>query len=156
MAGQSQSGIKVIVGANVTSIPDYLFKSTNSTSSAPNIVTIEFESGSVCKIIGAFAFSHCNKIQSVSLPDSITSIGRNAFQYGTGLTSIYIPSSITKITASDQWASPFFCCSSALKIYCGSSSTKSGWSKYWNYYNSSNTLNTTYGITRQVYESTYK
>ncbi len=50
--------------------------------------------------IGASAFSGCTGLTSVTIPDSVTSIGSKAFSGCTGLTSITIPDSVTSIDAS--------------------------------------------------------
>ena len=47
--------------------------------------------------IGAYAFSGCAGLTSVTIPDSVTSIGNNAFSGCSGLTSIKIPDSVTSI-----------------------------------------------------------
>ena len=46
--------------------------------------------------IGAWAFSDTG-LTSVTIPDSVTSIGKRAFFYCTGLTSVTIPGSVTSI-----------------------------------------------------------
>jgi len=74
----------------------------------------------------------------------------------TSLTSIYIPSSVTTITASSSCLnSPFYGCSSSLKIYCGASSKPSGWGDFWNYRTTSATYTPTWGVTREQYNSQY-
>ena len=105
--------------------------------------------------IGNNAFSGCESLTSITIPDSVTSIGKCAFSACTGLTNIYIPSSVTTISASGYYNSPFAYCSSSLKIYCGASSKPSGWGTYWNYYNSSTALSTTWGVTRAEYDALY-
>ncbi len=45
--------------------------------------------------IGAYAFSNCDGLTSVTIPDSVISIMRYAFRGCTGLTSIIIPDSVT-------------------------------------------------------------
>ena len=47
--------------------------------------------------IGEYAFSDCSILTSITIPDSVTSIGRNAFSYCSSLTSITIPDSVTSI-----------------------------------------------------------
>ena len=47
--------------------------------------------------IGEGAFSHCTGLTSVIIGNSVTNIGRNAFNSCTGLTSIEIPNSVTSI-----------------------------------------------------------
>lgn len=46
--------------------------------------------------IGEFAFAGCSALQSVVIPDSVTSIGKNAFAES-GLVSVVIPDSVTTI-----------------------------------------------------------
>jgi hypothetical protein len=48
------------------------------------IKTIVVEEG--INKIGEFAFDGCNNLQNVSLPESLTTIGKNAFSYCVGLT----------------------------------------------------------------------
>ena len=47
--------------------------------------------------IGSQAFQSCRSLTSVTIPNSVTSIGNNAFYNCTGLTSITIPDSVTSI-----------------------------------------------------------
>ncbi len=47
--------------------------------------------------IGAYAFSGCSGLTSITIPKSVTNIGESAFSYCSGLTSITIPESVTSI-----------------------------------------------------------
>ena len=47
--------------------------------------------------IGNSAFSFCIGLTSIEIPNSVTSIEKNAFIYCIGLTSIIIPNSVTSI-----------------------------------------------------------
>lgn len=47
--------------------------------------------------IGGSAFNGCSSLESVTIPDGVTSIGSSAFRGCTGLTSITIPDSVTSI-----------------------------------------------------------
>ncbi len=47
--------------------------------------------------IGEYAFSGCSGLTSVTIPNSVTSIGNSAFEYCSSLTSVTIPNSVTSI-----------------------------------------------------------
>ena len=57
------------------------------------------------------AFSGCSGLTSVTIPESVTSIGENAFSSCSSLTSVTIPDSVTSI---GRWA--FYNCSSLTSI----------------------------------------
>ncbi len=47
--------------------------------------------------IGDYAFSRCSSLESVTIPDSVTSIGDYAFSRCSSLASVTIPNSVTSI-----------------------------------------------------------
>lgn len=47
--------------------------------------------------IGSYAFHSCGSLTSIAIPDSVTSIGSDAFSYCSSLTSITIPDSVESI-----------------------------------------------------------
>ena len=51
-------------------------------------------------VIGAYAFSDCSGLTSLTLPAGITSIGERAFEDCSGLTSLTLPAGITEIGSS--------------------------------------------------------
>ena len=63
--------------------------------------------------IGELAFSHCNSLTSITIPNSVTSIGEFSFTDCSSLTSITIPNSVTSI---GNYA--FYDCSSLASITC--------------------------------------
>lgn len=72
-------------------------------------------------IIANMAFNGCSSITSVSIPDSVTSIGQTAFGGCTSLTSVIIPNSVTSIS---NYA--FASCSGLTSVTIGSGVTSIG------------------------------
>ena len=72
------------------------------------------------------AFLSCTALASVTIPNSITTIGASAFSNCDSLISIIIPASVETINthAFDQC--------SYITIYCEASSKPSGWILTWN------------------------
>ncbi|MBO7496543.1 MAG: leucine-rich repeat domain-containing protein [Salinivirgaceae bacterium] len=76
--------------------------------------------------IGKNAFKNCNNLNSIVIPDRVTSIGGSAFYDCSGLTSITIPESVTSI---GEYA--FKNCQNAT-LYCQAESKPLGWNGWWN------------------------
>lgn len=70
--------------------------------------------------IGSSAFSSCERLTSITIPDSVTSIGSSAFSFCSGLTRITIPDSVTRIGHS-----AFYGCSRLTSI--NFNGTKAQW-----------------------------
>lgn len=104
---------KLTIGKDLVTIGEDAFYNT-----FPVSLTVEFEAGSSLKTIGNLAFGftdlttitlpdsvetigdsafyHCDKLTSVNIPDNVTTIGDGAFQ-NTAITSVSIPGSVKTI-----------------------------------------------------------
>ena len=71
--------------------------------------------------IGKSAFSGCTSLTSVTIPNSVTEIGKSAFWECSSLTSVTIPESVTKI---GEWV--FASCTSLASVYCKATTPPSG------------------------------
>ncbi|MBQ2906748.1 MAG: leucine-rich repeat domain-containing protein [Bacteroidales bacterium] len=69
---------------------------TGTAITIPSSVEIGGMECSVTKV-GHLAFSYCNQLTSIEIPNSVTSIGDQAFYSCTNLTSIEIPNSVSSI-----------------------------------------------------------
>ena len=127
------SKANIILSDDITEIPSNAFNNSSglilTMSKIPTIASGSFNDARNCKIIlvdgiteipaGAFrligraltsitipnsvtsignqAFQNCTSLTSITLPDGVTSIGNLAFEYCTSLTSITLPDGITSI-----------------------------------------------------------
>lgn len=111
----------------VTSIDDYAFIDCDNGpqlgGTRLNTVTIP----NTVTSIGVGAFRDCNGLTSVSIPNSVTSIGSGAFYDCSSLSSINIPDSVTSIEGST-----FYHCTSLASINIPNSVTYIGWSAFRN------------------------
>ena len=84
----------IILPKELKYIGDYAF------ANCKNLVSVDFEEGSSLETIDSSAFSYCDKLTSVSLPDSITTMNNNVFDRCISLKNINIPKSLTAISNS--------------------------------------------------------
>ncbi len=94
-------------------------------SSKSEIAILDTFEGKPVTSIGARAFAFCNKLTSITIPDSVTSFGDQAFYCCSGLTSITIPDSVTSIGGL-----AFHNCSSLTSVTIGSGVTSIGSSMF--------------------------
>ena len=103
-----------------TSINEEIVEPRNRNAFGDNIVSNKYIDGKgVIKfngdvtLLGNSAFSNCDNLTSITIPDSVTEIGKSAFSYCDNLTSVTIPDSVTSI---GDWA--FYDCGSLTSVYC--------------------------------------
>ncbi|MBP3495790.1 MAG: leucine-rich repeat domain-containing protein [Clostridia bacterium] len=112
-AGEDGNGIKVTIGKNVTRIPAYLFyNSYDGPNQWPvNIISVEFEEGSVCESIGIGAFFDCTSLKEVHISDIASwcnisfsgassnplSLAENLYINNELVTNLVIPNTVTRI-----------------------------------------------------------
>ncbi|MBQ4111586.1 MAG: leucine-rich repeat domain-containing protein, partial [Clostridia bacterium] len=100
---------------SVTSIGSDAFRGC---SGLKNVI---FGENSRLTTISAWAFLNCTSLTSVTIPDSVTSIGESIFSNCTNLTSITIPDSVTTIAKG-----AFYSCTSLTSITIPDSVTTIG------------------------------
>ncbi len=102
-------------------------------SSNPYLVLIKAKLAKSCvinentKIISAFAFLNCAKLESIIIPSGVTGIGGYAFRYCYALTSVVIPSSVTSMENN------IFEDCQEVTVYCEANYKPDGWSVNWKY-----------------------
>src|SRR5476649_1018921 len=69
---------------------------TGFSGSGASLIIPSTINGQAVTSIGNLAFSFISGVTSITIPNSVTSIGTGAFQ-GTALTSITLPSSVTSV-----------------------------------------------------------
>ena len=92
----------------------------------PTSVSYEGKKYSVTSI-GNYAFGNCDRLTSVTIPNSVTSIGYRAFSGCTGLTSVTIPNSVKSIGYN-----AFEGCIGLTSVIIGNSVTTIGRSAFYN------------------------
>ena len=106
---------KAVVDEGITTIGSFAFFDLK------NLTEVELPVSSLTKI-GGYAFAGCTSLASISIPESVMSIGHNAFSGCTSLTSASIPKGVTNI---DTYA--FSSCSSLTAISIPESVTSIGY-----------------------------
>ena len=99
-------------------IPDEVTEIKNVFSGCKSIKTVTIPDSVTS--IGEYAFSGCTNLESITIPDSVTNIGNSAFR-SSGLESVAIPSSITSI---GEYT--FYDCSNLKSVTIPSSVTSIG------------------------------
>ncbi len=97
-AGTAKSGMRVVFGDSVETIPPYLFFAEGA---YPNISAVVI--GKHVKTIGDYALPYC-QCTSLTIPDQVETIGENAFVNG-NFSSLTLGQGLRKIGKS-----AFFCC----------------------------------------------
>ena len=82
----------------------------------------EFKYFTGLKSVENYAFNWCTSLQSINIPDSVTSIGREAFNWCDSLQFVNIPDSVTIIGEGAFW-----CCKSLQSINIPNSVTSIGY-----------------------------
>ena len=143
---------KLITSCKNTIIPDNI-KVIGEKAFAANINLISIIIPNTVESIESLAFNGCTNLKSLSLNSGLKSIGERALYDCRSLTKLFIPNSVQNINAANISNRLFSEKMSNLQIYCEASSKPDGWGDYWNYYDSSNQLNVTWGYTRAQFDA---
>lgn len=94
------------------------------------------------------------KLKLKNVP-SIGNSGLKGFQMDatSGKRAVYIPVSCTTVGGASSTSGCFYAANASTKIYCGATSTPSGFGTYWNSINSSTRLSTTWGVTEEQFDA---
>ena len=105
--------------------------------------------------IGNGMLMNCHNLAITEIPDGVTYIGLLAFGNCTTLSTLWIPASCLTVAEYGGFPdySPFYGCNSTLHIYCEAASKPVGWDTYWNYYDDTHALTTTWNTTLEAYRA---
>lgn len=107
--GYDSQGVILIIGKDVKQIPNELFGGNDA-----NLLEVIFEEDSVCESIGNGAFSYCDKLRNIVIPDSVISIGDFAFYLCNNLMIQFETLSIPK-ELGDHWHDGAVICTDVIK-----------------------------------------
>ena len=88
---------KIIIGKDITSVGRFAF------THAYYITEIVFEEGSKLEVVDYEAFYYNKEVKTITLPDTVKSIGWRAFGNWQKLQTIYLPDGVTSIHADSFW-----------------------------------------------------
>jgi len=133
--------------SGVTNIDTSAFRYCN------NLALTELPSGLTS--ITDLSFGGCTSLVLTEIPDGVIYIGAKAFEDCTNLVTLWIPASCTDIADYPDLVvySTFYGCASTLHIYCEAASKPIGWNTYWNYYDDTHALTTTWNTTLSAYRA---
>ena len=91
---------KVTIGADITTLSDYLFYDCDA------LTEVVFEDGGKLQTIGGAVFFSCGWLEKIILPEGVTTIYGNTFAKCNSLTSVYLPASVSYMSGNVFTNSP--------------------------------------------------
>ena len=106
--GAEGPGVHVVIGQQVTVIPDcmfYVYVTSSYYDRAPKILDVTFEENSVCTRIGYQAFYGCSDLRTVVLGEKLSDFGGRAFGDCSSLICAYVksPEQAKAVTYNNDW-----------------------------------------------------
>ena len=112
LGGEIHGGASVTIGKDVERIPNYLFGAGEFDFIQISIGSLSFESGSLCREIGDYAFSRSFECDKLVLPEGVETVGEKAFYSATDLLQVTLPQSLTTVGYD-----AFLNCSKLVEVY---------------------------------------